>query len=289
MIPITGHTRLTALLGSPVAHSISPLMHNEAFQLLNLDYAYLCFDVNEETLPAAVDGLKACGIRGFNLTMPNKNQIVKLLDELSPAARLIGAVNTVVNDKGHLVGYNTDGVGYMQAVRDAGYDITGKTITIMGAGGAATAICAQAALDGVEKIHVFARETSRFWERTQKLVENINSTLPCKAVLHENKDTGALARAISESALLLNATSVGMAPDTNSTIIQDTSLYHPDLIVSDVIYNPRETRFLREAREAGCRTFNGMYMLLYQGAEAFRLWTGKEMPIKEIKEKYFSC
>ena len=289
MIPITGHTRLTALLGSPVAHSISPLMHNEAFQLLNLDYTYLCFDVNEETLPAAVDGLKACGIRGFNLTMPNKNQIVKLLDELSPAARLIGAVNTVVNDKGHLVGYNTDGVGYMQAVRDAGYDITGKTITIMGAGGAATAICAQAALDGVEKIHVFARETSRFWERTQKLVENINSTLPCKAVLHENKDTGALARAISESALLLNATSVGMAPDTDSTIIQDTSLYHPDLIVSDVIYNPRETRFLREAREAGCRTFNGMYMLLYQGAEAFRLWTGKEMPIKEIKEKYFSC
>ena len=289
MIPITGHTRLTALLGSPVAHSISPLMHNEAFQLLNLNYTYLCFDVNEETLPAAVDGLKACGIRGFNLTMPNKNQIVKLLDELSPAARLIGAVNTVVNDKGYLVGYNTDGVGYMQAVRDAGYDITGKTITIMGAGGAATAICAQAALDGVEKIHIFARETSRFWERTQKLVENINSTLPCKAVLHENKDTGALARAISESTLLLNATSVGMAPDTNSTIIQDTSLYHPDLIVSDVIYNPRETRFLREAREAGCRTFNGMYMLLYQGAEAFRLWTGKEMPIKEIKEKYFSC
>lgn len=288
MIPITGHTRLTALLGSPVAHSISPLMHNEAFQLLDLDYTYLCFDVNEETLPAAVDGLKACGIRGFNLTMPNKNKIVELLDELSPAARLIGAVNTVVNDDGHLIGYNTDGVGYMQAVKDAGYDITGKTITIMGAGGAATAICAQAALDGVEKIHIFARETSRFWDRTQKLAENINSTLPCKAVLHENKDTAALAQAISESALLLNATSVGMAPNTEGTIIEDTSLYHPDLIVSDVIYNPRETRFLKEAREAGCRTFNGMYMLLYQGAEAFRLWTGKEMPVKEIKANFFA-
>lgn len=288
MIPITGHTRLTALLGSPVAHSISPLMHNEAFQLLDLDYTYLCFEVNEETLPAAVDGLKACGIRGFNLTMPNKNKIVELLDELSPAARLIGAVNTVVNDDGHLTGYNTDGVGYMQAVKDAGYDITGKTITIMGAGGAATAICAQAALDGVEKIHIFARETSRFWDRTQKLAENINSTLPCKAVLHENKDTAALAQAISESALLLNATSVGMAPNTEGTIIEDTSLYHPDLIVSDVIYNPRETRFLKEAREAGCRTFNGMYMLLYQGAEAFRLWTEKEMPVKEIKAKFFA-
>ena len=288
MIPITGQTRLTALLGSPVAHSISPLMHNEAFQLLDLDYTYLCFEVNEETLPAAVDGLKACGIRGFNLTMPNKNKIVELLDELSPAARLIGAVNTVVNDDGHLTGYNTDGVGYMQAVKDAGYDITGKTITIMGAGGAATAICAQAALDGVEKIHIFARETSRFWDRTQKLAENINSTLPCKAVLHENKDTAALAQAISESALLLNATSVGMAPNTEGTIIEDTSLYHPDLIVSDVIYNPRETRFLKEAREAGCRTFNGMYMLLYQGAEAFRLWTGKEMPVKEIKANFFA-
>ena len=288
MIPITGHTRLTALLGSPVAHSISPLMHTQAVQLLDLDYTYLCFEVNEETLPAAVDGLKACGIRGFNLTMPNKNKIVELLDELSPAARLIGAVNTVVNDDGHLTGYNTDGVGYMQAVKDAGYDITGKTITIMGAGGAATAICAQAALDGVEKIHIFARETSRFWDRTQKLAENINSTLPCKAVLHENKDTAALAQAISESALLLNATSVGMAPNTEGTIIEDTSLYHPDLIVSDVIYNPRETRFLKEAREAGCRTFNGMYMLLYQGAEAFRLWTGKEMPVKEIKANFFA-
>lgn len=288
MIPITGHTRLTALLGSPVAHSISPLMHNEAFQLLDLDYTYLCFEVNEETLPAAVDGLKACGIRGFNLTMPNKNKIVELLDELSPAARLIGAVNTVVNDDGHLTGYNTDGVGYMQAVKDAGYDITGKAITIMGAGGAATAICAQAALDGVEKIHIFARETSRFWDRTQKLAENINSTLPCKAILHENKNTAALAQAISESALLLNATSVGMAPNTEGTIIEDTSLYHPDLIVSDVIYNPRETRFLKEAREAGCRTFNGMYMLLYQGAEAFRLWTGKEMPVKEIKANFFA-
>ena len=176
----------------------------------------------------------------------------------------------------------------MQAVRDAGYDITGQTITIMGAGGAATAICAQAALDGVKKIHIFARKTSRFWDRTQKLTENINATLPCQAALHENSDKEALAQAISESALLLNATSVGMAPNTENTIIKDTSLYHPDLIVSDVIYNPRETRFLREAREVGCRTFNGMYMLLYQGAEAFRLWTGKEMPVEEIKAKYFS-
>lgn len=146
MKTITGHTGLTALLGSPVAHSISPLMHNEAFRILGLDYVYLCFDVNEDTLPAAVEGLKTCGIRGFNLTMPNKNKIVELLDELSPEAQLIGAVNTVLNDNGKLTGYNTDGYGFMQSVRDAGHDITGKAVTVMGVGGASMAICAQSAL-----------------------------------------------------------------------------------------------------------------------------------------------
>ena len=244
MIPITGHTKLTALLGSPVAHSISPSMHNEAFRLLGLDYVYLCFDVGEEGLPAAVQGLKTCGIRGFNLTMPNKNKAVELMDELSPAASLIGAINTVVNDNGRLIGYNTDGMGYMRAVQDAGYDLIGKTLTIMGAGGAATAICAQAALDGVKDIHIFARKTSRFWDRTRRLVDNINHNLPCNAYLHENQDQQALKNAISKSYLLLNATSLGMAPNTENAIITDTSIYHKDLIVSDVIYNPRETRFL---------------------------------------------
>lgn len=285
---ITGHTGLTGLLGSPVAHSISPLMHNESFRSLGLDYVYLCFDVTEETLPAAVRGLTACGIRGFNLTMPNKNKIVELLDELSPAARLIGAVNTVVNDNGRLTGYNTDGIGYMQAVRDAGHNIIGKTITVMGAGGAATAICAQAALDGVEKIHIFVRPTSRFWSRTVSLVENINRMSQCHAILHEHGDQAALKDAVAESTLLLNATSVGMAPNTDASIITDTSLFRPDLIVSDVIYNPKETLFLRMARECGCPTFNGMYMLLYQGAEAFRLWTGCDMPVDHIKSLYFS-
>lgn len=288
MNTITGHTQLTALLGSPVAHSISPLMHNEAFRLLGLDYVYLCFDVNEDALSQAVEGLKTCGIRGFNLTMPNKNKIVELLDELSPAARLIGAVNTVVNENGRLIGYNTDGIGYMQAVKDAGHDVLGKTITLMGAGGAATAICAQAALDGVDKIHIFARQTSRFWKRTQNLADNIQSSLPCQVILHENEDKTALKNALEESAMLVNATSVGMAPDIDASIITDTSLFQPNLIVSDVIYNPQETRLLREARDAGCPVFNGMYMLLYQGAEAFRLWTGQDMPVKEIKERFFS-
>lgn len=288
MITITGHTKLTGLLGSPVAHSISPLMHNEAFHLLSLDYAYLCFDVTENTLPEAVNGLKACGIRGFNLTMPCKNRVVELLDELSPSAKLIGAVNTVVNENGRLIGYNTDGVGYMHSVKDAGHDIIGKTMTLMGAGGAATAICAQAALDGVSSVHVFARRTSRFWNRTQALADTINSTLPCRVLLHENEDLNALKNAVSESAILVNATSVGMAPNTEASIITDTSLFRPELIVSDVIYNPRKTRLLQEAEKNGCPVFNGMYMLLYQGAEAFRLFTGKEMPTEAIKAKFFA-
>lgn len=288
MIPITGHTKLTALLGSPVSHSISPLMHNEAFRLLGLDYVYLCFDVDETGLAAAVEGLRTCNIQGFNLTMPNKNQVVSLLDDLSPAARLIGAVNTVVNDNGRLIGYNTDGIGYMQSARDAGYQLENKTITIMGAGGAATAICAQAALDGVQSIHIFARSTSRFLERTKLLIQNINNTLPCQVFLHDNEDQKALKEAISISSFLINATSVGMAPSINQTIIQDASLFRPDLVVSDIIYNPRQTRLLREAQMAGCPTFNGMYMLLFQGAEAFRLWTGQDMPVEKIREQFFS-
>lgn len=286
-IQITGRTRLTALLGSPVAHSISPLMHNEAFSQLGLDYVYLCFEVTEERLKSAVSGLKAAGIRGFNLTMPNKNRMAELADRLSPAAELLGAVNTVVNEGGVLTGYNTDGIGYMRSVADAGCQVAGKTVTVMGAGGAASAICAQAALDGVKKLHIFARPTSRFWERTLRLAETISRTTSCRAVLHEHGDHAALKDALLESALLVNATSVGMAPNTDETILSDTSLLHPGLVVSDVIYNPRRTRFLAEAQAAGCRTFNGMYMLLYQGAEAFRLFTGQEMPVDVIKEKFF--
>lgn len=286
-IPITGHTGLTALLGSPVAHSISPMMHNESFRYHNLDYVYLCFDVNEEGLAIAVDGLKKIGIRGFNLTMPNKNKMIEFVDHLSPAGELIGAINTVVNDDGILTGHNTDGVGFMRSLEDAGHNVIGKTMTVLGAGGAATAICAQAALDGVKCIHIFARTTSRFWNRTAEFVKKINEMTNCQAILHDNDDKEALRQALKESALLVNASSVGMAPNTDASLIEDPSYFHQGLIVYDAIYNPRETKLLRLAREAGCETCNGLYMLLYQGAEAFRIWTGKEMPVDLIKEKYF--
>lgn len=284
---ITGHTILTGLLGSPVSHSISPLMHNDSFKLLNLDYVYLCFDVDTTTLKTAVDGLKVMGVRGFNCTMPDKNLMCELADKLSPAAQMIGAVNTVVNDNGILTGHNTDGIGYMKAVKDAGHDIIGKNMTLLGAGGAATAICVQAALDGVSSINVFSIK-DQFFNRAQNLVDKINSNTKCKAALYELDDKSILNKSIEYSHILTNATSVGMAPNTDNCIIKDENVFRPELIVSDVIYNPRETKLINMAKSHGCKTFNGLYMLLYQGAEAFKLWTGKDMPVEQIKAMHFS-
>ncbi|MFR8139126.1 MAG: shikimate dehydrogenase family protein, partial [Blautia hansenii] len=157
MIHITGETGLTGLLGSPVAHSISPLMHNYSFQSLGLDYVYLCFDVKEQGLKDAVQGLRALNVKGFNLTMPDKNKVLEHLDELSCAARLIGAVNTVENRDGRLIGHNTDGIGFMRSVAEQGLEMKGKTMTLLGAGGAATAICAQAALEHLDELSCAAR------------------------------------------------------------------------------------------------------------------------------------
>jgi len=284
---ITGHTKLTGLLGSPVEHSISPMMHNESFLVLGLDYAYLAFDVGEQELETAVEGLKALKVKGFNLTMPNKNRMCHLCDRLSPAAEIIGAVNTVENRNGELVGHSTDGSGYMLAVKNAEYDIVGKKMTLFGAGGAGTSIFVQAALDGVAEISVFNRRTP-FFERAEQIIRKLNERTSCKIRLYDYEDVSVLRREIGDSAILTNATSVGMAPNLEDCILKDSSMLHPDLIVSDVIYNPKETKLLKMAKEAGCRTFNGMYMLLYQGAEAFRIWTGQEMPVEHIKQMFFA-
>lgn len=287
-IPITGHTKLIGLLGDPVAHSVSPLMHNESFRLLGLDYVYLCFRTTEHTLSHVVTGLRDAGIRGFNLTMPCKNQMTQLCDHLSPAARLIGAVNTVVCDDGVLTGHNTDGIGFFRAAAQEGFSVPGKKITLMGMGGASTAIAVQAALDQAAMLDIFVRPTSRFYSRARRIAEELNRSTGCLVRVLEHDDQKALAESLGSADLLINGTSVGMAPHTDATILTDCSLLRPDLLVADVIYNPRETLFLKNARKAGCRTFNGMYMLLYQGAEAFRLWTGHEMPVEEVKQKYFS-
>lgn len=285
MYEITGTTKLTALLGSPVKHSISPQMHNEAFRLLNLDYRYLAFDVLPSQLADAVAGLKASGIRGFNLTMPHKTAIIPLVDELTPAAKLAGSVNTVVNENGHLIGHTTDGVGYMRSVEDAGHNIIGQTMTLLGAGGAATAICVQAALDGVSTIHLFKRK-NHSWNTVSNFTQCIRTETNCDVQLHDLMDKDSLNKCIHESAILTNATNVGMSPNENDCLITEDMLFS-ELIVSDIIYNPRETRLMQFAKSCGCSTFNGLYMLLYQGAASFEYWTGQPMPVSIIKEKYF--
>ena len=287
MKEITGHTVLTGLLGSPVSHSISPLMHNEAFRHLNLDYVYLAFDVDEKNMESAVNGLRTLNVRGFNVTMPGKNIMPSLCDKLTPAAKIIGAVNTVVNDNGILTGHTTDGMGYMRAVQDAGHNIIGKKMTILGAGGAATSIFVQAALDGVSEISIFNNRSKNF-DRAQNIIKKLSNYTSCKVNLFDFEDESILRREIGDSYILINGTSVGMSPNTNQSIITDSTIFHKDLIVSDIIYNPRETMLMKLAKSAGCQTFNGLYMLLYQGAEAFKIWTGHEMPVDIIKQKYFS-
>lgn len=284
---ITGHTKLICLLGTPVAHSISPSMHNASFEALDLDYAYLAFDVGTDTLKDTVNTLKNIGARGWNLTMPCKNLMVELCDKLSPAAEISGSVNTVVNDNGILTGHTTDGIGFLQSAKEAGHNLTGKKIVLLGAGGASTSILVQAALDGASEIVVFSRP-GKFYDRAVGIIETLNQRTNCKVSLHDLADKELLKKELKTSYILINGTSVGMAPDVDNCIIPDTSYFHKDLVVADVIYNPRETKLLTMAKEAGCNTFNGMYMLLYQGAEAFRLWTGENMPVELVKERYFS-
>lgn len=284
---ITGHSGLLALLGSPVAHSISPAMHNEACNALDLDYTYLAFDVPEEKMPEAVEGFRTLGVRGWNITMPGKNIMCRLADKVSKASEISGSCNTIVNDDGVLTAYTTDGIGFMKACEEAGFNPVGKNMTLLGAGGAATAILVQAALDGVKSIHVF-NIRDNFYPRAEEIAEKLNQETDCKVTVHDFSDPEVLAKAIAESQILVNGTSVGMAPHEENCPLQDTGLLRPDLFVFDVIYNPRETKLLKAAKEAGCKTANGLYMLLYQGAASFKLWTGQDMPVALIKEKYFS-
>lgn len=283
---ITGHTRMGCLLGTPVSHSISPMMYNEAFRLLGLDRVYLCFDTKQADLQTTVQALREMNVFGFNLTMPDKEAVIPFLDGLTPAARMIGAVNTVKNENGTLIGHNTDGIGYMQSVRERRYDCTAGPMTLLGAGGAASAIAIQAALDGVPKLHIVSRR-GRSWSNAESLASKICAQTPCRADVIDLADKASVKQAILESTLLTNAASVGMAPREGLSLIEDLSCFHPGLFVSDIIYNPRRTKLLQDAASCGLDTANGLYMLLYQGAAAFRIWTGQDMPVEEIRNKYF--
>ncbi len=281
---ISGHTELIGLIATPIRHSSSPKMHNEAFAKLGLDYVYLAFEVGTEQLEDTIKGFRAMNIRGSNVSMPNKTVVHKYLDKLSPAAELCGAVNTIVNDNGVLTGHITDGIGYMSALKDAGIDIIGKKMTIVGAGGAATAIQVQAALDGVAEISIFNRK-DEFYANAEQTVKKLREKTNCIVNLYDLSDLDKLKEEISTSVILTNATGVGMKPLEGQTYIPDPSFLREDLIVSDIVYSPRETALLKMAKEAGCKkTMNGLGMMLFQGAAAFEMWTGKPMPIEYMKE-----
>ena len=280
---ITGHTELIGLLAYPIRHSQSPATHNAAYEKLGVDIVNLAFEGDAPELEDAIKGLRALKMRGANVSMPNKTIVHQYLDEISPAAKLCGAVNTIVNKDGYLVGHITDGIGFMQALKDNDIDVIGKKMTIAGAGGAATAIEIQAALDGVKEISIFNIH-DKFWANAEETVKKINERTNCKATLYDLDDKEKLREEMADSYIFVNGTGVGMKPLEGMSVVPDKSFFRPELIVVDVPYSPLETTMRKMAKEVGCKTMNGLGMMLFQGAAAFKLWTGKDMPIEHMKE-----
>ena len=281
---IDGYTRLAAVVANPIKHSISPFIHNSAFEATNTNGVYLAWEVDATELAETVANIRRYQMYGINLSMPYKEQVIPYLDQLSAEACLIGAVNTVVNREGTLIGYNTDGKGFFKSLPS--FKISKKRLVLLGAGGAAKAILAQAILDGVSQISVFVRSSSM--EKTRPYLEKIQNATGFRVDLFALEDVQDLQDSITQADLLVNATSVGM--DGSSQPIPTSIVLPEKLLVADVIYQPFETPFLKWARNQGNQSINGLGMLLYQAAEAFELWTGKEMPADQIweslKQKY---
>ena len=284
---ISGKTRLFGLIGSPVEHSKSPAMYNYCFDKWKLDYKYLAFDVDKNQTADAIQAFRTFQMKGANITMPCKQEVLKYLDEISPAARLVGACNTIVNHDGVLTGYITDGEGYIENLRHEGVEVKGKKITLLGAGGVSSAIQAQALLDGAREIAVFNKKDA-FWEQAVAKAAEYQKAFPSqKITVYDMDDTEKLAAEIRTSDILSNATRVGMHPLENISIITDHSLFRKELVVTDVVYEPEKTKLLQDAEAAGCKTVGGLGMLIYQGAAAAKLYTGLDMPVAEVKEKFF--
>lgn len=285
MTKISGHTGLVPLLGSPVEHSLSPAIHNESFRRLGIDAVYLVADVTVDTLASAIAGARALGFRGLNVTMPCKTAVLQYLDGLSPAAELMGAVNTIACTDGKLIGHNTDGAGLMRSISEAGFDVVGQKITVIGAGGAGSAAFTQAALDGVAEVSVF-NVHDEFFESTAERVATLSDKTGASISLFDLSDTEKLAKEVRESLVIIDATRVGMAPLDNVSNVEKDWL-HPGQAVVDTVYHPVETKLLKTAKEAGATPVDGLGMLLWQAAIAEEIWFGKEMPVEEIREVIF--
>ncbi|MFD1425608.1 shikimate dehydrogenase [Kroppenstedtia sanguinis] len=272
---LEAETEKTGLVGHPVAHSKSPVMMNEAFSQEGLPWIYLAFDVDSEELGQAVAGLKSLGFRGWNVTLPHKVAVMEHLDEIEESAQEIGAVNTVIQQDGRLIGTNTDGAGYLESlVRETGFDVKGRRVVILGAGGAARAVSYTLARAGAEQIRI----VNRTEKKAQDLAEHLRRWTRADGI-----SPGEASIAIREADLLVQTTSVGMHPHLEGCPVDPASL-HGDLLVSDLIYRPRQTRLLREAKARGAQVHSGLGMLLYQGALAFERWTGRRAPVKRMGE-----
>ena len=285
---ISGKTRLLGVFGTPIKHSGSPIMYNFCFDYYGIDCAYLAFDTDASQVKDSLNAMKRLNMRGGNVTMPCKQEVARNMDKLSPAAKFIGAVNTIVNDNGVLTGHITDGMGVVLDLKDHGVSIVDKDIVLLGAGGAATAIMVQCALDGAKSIKVFNRSAEGL-EKVQKIGETMMADgIPCEMEFHPLAEKDLMHEMIKKADILINGTSVGMAPALDGiSLVTDMSVYREDLVVYDVIYNPLVTKLMEDALANGCKKENvigGKGMLLWQGAGAFELYTGLKMPAQELKE-----
>jgi shikimate dehydrogenase len=285
---ISGKTRLLGVFGTPIQHSGSPIMYNFCFDYYGIDCAYLAFDTDASQVKDSLAAMRRLNMRGGNVTMPCKQEVARNMDKLSPAAKFIGAVNTIVNDNGVLTGHITDGMGVVLDLKDHGVSIVDKDIVVLGAGGAATAIMVQCALDGAKSVTVFNRGEEGL-SKARTIGENMMADgVPCKMEYHPLKESELLHDIIKKSDILINATSVGMEPMlAGQSLVTDMSVFNEDLVVYDVIYHPLVTKLMADALANGCKeehVIGGKGMLLWQGAGAFKLYTGLDMPAQELKE-----
>ena len=281
---ISGRTRLIGLLGYPISHSLSPKMHNSAFSYLGLEYAYLTFDTKEDNLEEVIRAMRALNVRGFNVTMPIKKNVLHLLDEVTPEAQMIGSVNTVLHENGKLIGYNTDGKGYVHDLMERGIEVKGKRFVLAGAGGAARSVAIQLAVDGASEIVIFNRTLEKAVEICNIIEKNIFTCKVEALELDENK----LWEKLKTADVFINSTGLGMHPNEDQCVITNPGILHKDLIVTDLIYKPSKTKLLKMAEQAGCKAFNGLGMMIWQGAAAFKIWTGVDMPVDYIKNEVFA-
>lgn len=277
---ITGKTKTVGIFGYPIEHTFSPLMHNAAFSALGLDYCYIPFEVQPEDLKSAVESIRALNIRGVNITVPHKEAVIKYLDELSKEAKLIGAVNTIENKGGKLIGHNTDGRGFIKSLwDDAKTRVKGKSVLLLGAGGAGKGVAVSCALEGASEIAIANRTVKRADELVGYLKRNFKRTKFSAIPL----DGHEIAKGIAGADILINATSIGLKWKGLLPISQKD--LHRDLVIYDLIYNPQITPLLKIAGRAGVKkAVNGLGMLIYQGALAFQIWTGKNPPVDVMKK-----